>query len=102
MVQGTQHNIAIPTASAGRDSSTEWYRSPRYPAHPSKNGNIEPNDGLVIGAKPHRTPYPGPPPHPAEFPSPSVAQKMIAISNADSDVSQIHSYGSIIALGKIA
>src|ERR1700678_1642132 len=102
MVQGTQHNIARPTASAGRDSSTEWCRIPRYAAHPSKKGNIEPNDGLVISAKPHSTPYPAQSRHRADSASSNVAHKMIAISNADSDVSQIHSYGSIIALGKIA
>src|SRR5208282_3605879 len=89
-------------ASADRFHRARLSPLPRSVTQPNKKGSIAPSAGFVIKAKPHNTPYTAQSSHRSDSASSKVAHKIKAARSADKDVSQIHSNGIIIALGKTA
>src|ERR1700688_5312467 len=83
--------------SRTRRASLPWQAS-----HPSKNGSSTPSAGFDISANPHNIPYPHQSRTRSDSASCSVAHKIVAAKSADSEVSQIHSNGIIMPLGKSA
>src|ERR1700688_3562428 len=83
--------------SRTRRASLPWQAS-----HPSKNGSSTPSAGFDISANPHNIPYPHQSRTRSDSASFSVAHKIVAAKSADSEVSQIHSNGIIMPLGKSA
>src|SRR2546423_11627035 len=102
MVQGAQHRMIRSTASAGREPGRAIWRRARSQAHPSKKGSNEPSAGLVSNDKPHSKPYRDQSRRREGSARRSVDQRSVAARRAESDVSQIHSKGTITALGKTA
>src|SRR5580704_13093402 len=94
--------MATPTAKPVRSHWTRPSTRLQSAAHPSKNGSSKPSAGFVINARPHKTPYTTQSNHFSDSASSKVSHKIKAASNAESDVSQIHSNGIITALGKTA
>src|SRR5215467_712779 len=74
----------------------------RYAAHPSKKGKSDPSEGFVISVKPQSKPYRHQSRQRPDSASFSVANRIVEASNAERDVSQTHSNGTITALGKMA
>src|SRR4249920_487189 len=66
------------------------------------NGNIAPRAGFVSSDKPQSAPYPTKSGVRGDSASRNVAQSSVAANSAESEVSQIHSVGIRMPLGKIA
>src|ERR1700726_4928785 len=94
--------MVTPAVTATRFERKRLSQEPRWASHPSKNGSSAPSSGFVISENPHNNPYE---PHSqtlSDSASASVAHKIVAARSADSEVSQIHTKGIIMAFGKSA
>src|ERR1700681_2771013 len=94
--------MATPAANATRFHRRRLSPNPCQPSHPSKNGRNTPSAGFAISANPHNIPYEYQCRTRSDSASASVAHKIVAARSADSEVSQIHSNGIMMALGKSA
>src|ERR1700688_860328 len=87
---------------APRFNRRRFSPKPRQASHPSKNGSSTPSHGFVISVNPHNIPYPHQSRTRSDSARFSVAHKIVAAKSAESEVSQIHSNGIMMPLGKSA
>src|SRR5579863_2665526 len=91
-----------PTASAVFACHGVSRLRARYAIQARSKGWTESSVALVINATPHRKPYAHQSRTRREPATLSVAHRIVAASRPDSEVSQIHWNGTIIAFGKTA
>src|SRR5579859_5151509 len=94
--------MAMPAASAGNLIPARPVAPFRNPSHNKKIGNEIPSAGFVSSATPHSAPYASQRNIERDSPKSIVTHNSSVPSSTESDVSQIHSNGSITPPGDIA